>query len=223
PAKIEVFRLGIDLTRIPFVPRKNPVTATKRFLIAGSFREKKGIPYALEALGLVQRSYPDLAITVIGDSGGSIRDNREKQKIMEIVERQGLREKTRFLGYQPYDVLIREFYQHDVFVSPSVTSSDGDTEGGAPVTVIEAAASGMPVASTTHCDIPFVLSEANSPYLAPERDAEALHRAIVALLDREDWEMLATANRKMLESELDVEKQASQLAGIYRDILAPDH
>ncbi len=44
--------------------------------------------------------------------------------------------------------------RHHLFLSPSVTAPDGDSEGGAPVSIIEAAATGMPVVSTTHCDIP---------------------------------------------------------------------
>ena len=220
PAKVEVFRLGISLDKIPFVPRRNPGDNTKRFLIAGSFREKKGIPYALEALGLFGKEHPAIEITVIGDAGTSERDQREKKKIMDMVAQYELGTRTRFLGYQPYEVLIREFYKHDIFVSPSVTSSDGDTEGGAPVTIIEAAGSGMPVVSTVHCDIPFVLSDRNQDFLVPERDAAALHQAIKRLLDLPDWGPIVLANRTLVEKELDVTRQSAKLAAIYRKLAA---
>src|ERR1700676_5730720 len=71
PQKIKVFRLGIDLSRIHFAPRKNNSNGTKRFLIAGSFREKKGIPYALGAFGLFRKSLPDIRIPCIVISCGS--------------------------------------------------------------------------------------------------------------------------------------------------------
>jgi colanic acid/amylovoran biosynthesis glycosyltransferase len=217
-SKIKVFRLGVDVTRISFVPRQNDKSTPKRFLIAGSFREKKGFPYALEALGLLNKSYPDMEITVIGDSGGSDREETEKSKIFHIADQYGLRSKTRFLGYQPYGRIIEEFYRHDVFVSPSVTSSDGDTEGGAPVTIIEAAASGMPVASTTHCDIPYVLSQENGGYLVAERDSMALSRAIENLLHTDDWSPIVLANRRLVEKELDVTRQAQKLANLYAEV-----
>lgn len=219
PAKIKIFRLGIDVARIPFVPRKNDKGGVKRFLIAASFREKKGIPYALEALGLLMKSYSAIEITVIGDSLGSEREEAEKRKIVSATERYGLRSKVRFLGYQSYDRVIREFYQHDVFISPSVTSSDGDTEGGAPVTVIEAAASGMPVISTLHCDIPFVLSDENRSYLVPERDAAGLCQVMDRLLQCEDWAPIVSANRHLVEQELDVRRQTLRLANLYRELL----
>lgn len=218
PEKIQIFRLGIDLERIPFVPRTNS-DKPKRFLIQGSFREKKGIPYALEALAIVMKNHPDLEITVIGASSGSEREETEKQRILKVTAEHGLGERIQFLGYVPYDRVIQEFYRHDVFVSPSVTSSDGDTEGGAPVTVIEAAASGMPVMSTLHCDIPFVLSEENGAYLVPERDSAALARAIERLLAREDWYPIVAANRQLIERELDVRRQTEKLAGIYSGLI----
>jgi colanic acid/amylovoran biosynthesis glycosyltransferase len=155
---------------------------------------------------------------VIGDGGSSSREQHEKKKIMDSVDQAGIRDRVRFLGYQSHDVLIREFYRNDVFVSPSVTSDDGDTEGGAPVTIIEAAASGMPVASTTHCDIPFVLSPENRQYLAPERDSEALARAIWSLFESSDWSTLLDANRSLVERELMLITQANRLAQIYRRV-----
>jgi colanic acid/amylovoran biosynthesis glycosyltransferase len=221
--KIQVFRLGVDLERIPFMPRVNPINDGKlHFLIAGSFREKKGIPYALEALGLFHKSFPDIEITVVGDAGSSDRDQREKRKILDQLQLSGLSDKTRFLGFQSHERLLQEFYSHQIFLSPSVTAFDGDTEGGAPVTIIEAAASGMPVVSTTHCDIPFVLAEANRPYLVPERDVSALSRAIGALVALKDWEPIVAANRQLIEKELDVRTQGRRLGEIYRGLTSPD-
>ena len=180
---------------------------------------RAGVTYALEALGLFNKTYGNLEITVIGDSGGSSRGEQEKQRIFDTIERNGLHAKTRFLGYQTHEVLIQEFYKHDVFVSPSVTAVDGDTEGGAPVTIIEAAASGMPVVSTTHCDIPFVLSKKNTPYLAPERDSLTLSRAIESLIRCQDWAPLLSANRQLIEEELDLKRQAKKLDLVYRSLL----
>jgi colanic acid/amylovoran biosynthesis glycosyltransferase len=220
PGKISVFRLGIALNRFPFVPRENDRNRPKRFLIAGSFREKKGIPHALEALGILAQRHPEMTITIIGDSGGSQREQIERGKIFKTVERFDLQSRTRFLGYRPYEFLIEQFYQHDVFVSPSVTSCDGDTEGGAPVTIIEAAASGMPVVSTFHCDIPFVLSERNRAFLAPERNPVALAAKIQQLIDTAEWGPIVSANRQLIDRELNVTSQGIKLAKIYTDMLS---
>ena len=110
-----------------------------RVLIAGSFREKKGIPYALEALGRLQQEIP-LEITIIGDA--SERGEAEKLQILDTIKTHNLWPKTRMLGYQPHAILLEEAYRHHIFLSPSVTASDGDTEGGLPVSIIEMAATG---------------------------------------------------------------------------------
>lgn len=215
-AKIKLFRLGIDLESIPFKPRSNTfLDGGLRFLIVGSFREKKGIPYAIEALGLFNQSFPNIEITVIGDAGNSNREQSEKQKIIDQVKRWDLSQKTRFIGYQPYKRLYDELYRHQIFLSPSITAADGDTEGGAPVTIIEAAASGMPVVSTRHCDIPFVLSNENQRFLAPERDPLALCQALKALVSEDDWGLITKANRLLVERELNVNIQSRRLAEIY--------
>jgi len=74
------------------------------------------------------------------------------------------------LGFQPHAILFEEAYKNHIFLSPSVTALDGDTEGGAPVTIIEMAATGMPIISTKHCDIPEVIKDGVTGFLANERD-----------------------------------------------------
>lgn len=216
--KITIYRLGIDLNKIRFEPRRHQRGEKLRFLIVGSFREKKGIPYALDALGLFQRINKNIEITIIGDAGHQQREKDEKEKIFGKIRQWNLTNKVRFLGYQSHDILLNEAYQHHIFISPSVTSVDGDSEGGAPVTIIEMAASGMPVVSTNHCDIPFVLSERTKDYLVDERDSQALCKAINLLIES-DWEELALSNRRFIEQHLDVRKQARKLHEIYLTIL----
>jgi len=219
--KIQIFRLGIDLKAIPFRPRRNRRPGSLRFLIAGTFREKKGIPYAIKALGLFQRHYPKLEITIVGDAGPSDREQNEKKLILAALEESLLSEKTRFAGYQSHEFLIEQYYSHDILLSPSVVASDGDSEGGAPVTIIEAAASGMPIISTRCCDIPFVLSRENGAFLAPERDAAALAANIERLTCMSDWSSILDANRKLAERELDVHKQSAKLSAMYESLAIP--
>jgi colanic acid/amylovoran biosynthesis glycosyltransferase len=220
--KIKILRLGIDLEKAPFRPRTNPIGRELRFLIAGSFREKKGIPYAIEALGLFSKVHPNFEITVVGAAGTELRGQREKESIIAQTKKYGLESKIRFMGYQSHDSLRSQFYSNDIFVSPSVTARDGDSEGGAPVSIIEAAASGMPIVSTQHCDIPYILSEMNEPFLAPERDPVRLCDAIIKLVALKDWMPLLTANRELIERELELGKQGQKLAKIYAQVASRD-
>jgi colanic acid/amylovoran biosynthesis glycosyltransferase len=216
--KVRVHHLGVDLSLFPFEPRVWERGEKLRVLLAGSFREKKGFPYALEALGRLKDSVA-LEVTIIGDEHGEPRTVREKQRILETIERCGLKPLTRLLGYQPHRVVMEEARRHHVFLSPSVTASDGDTEGGAPVSLIEMSASGMMVVSTTHCDIPGVVLHGKTGWLAPERDIETLAchlRWIVAHPD--GWSDMQRAGRAHIEAEFDARRQGERLAAIYHEL-----
>lgn len=216
--KMRVHHLGIDLTLIPFEPRAWKSGEPLRVLMSGSFREKKGFPYALEALARLRRTVP-IEVTLIGDQHGEPRTIREKEKILEAIERGGLADCTRLPGYQPYRVVMDEARKHHVFLSPSVTASDGDTEGGAPVSLIEMSASGMMVVSTTHCDIPGVILDGKTGLLAPERDVDALVEHLHWIVSHpERWLEMQRAGRAHMEAEFDARIQGERLAAIYREL-----
>jgi colanic acid/amylovoran/stewartan biosynthesis glycosyltransferase WcaL/AmsK/CpsK len=219
--KVLVHRLGVEVEHIAYRPRVWDGTSTLRVLIAASFREKKGIPYALQALGEMRRELPGLEITIIGDSSDDPRSQPEKEKILRILEGYDLRGCTRLLGYQSHAVFFQESYKSHIFISPSVTASDGDTEGGAPVSLIEMAATGIPIVSTTHCDIPNVIVDGRTGLLAPERNVEALVERLRWLVShRNSWRELLDAGREHIEGQYDVERQSVRLAAVYRSLVA---
>lgn len=219
--KIIVNSLGIDLERIHYQARSWKPGEELRFLIAASFREKKGIPDGLAAIATACRGMA-FSITVIGDASGDPRSQPEKLLIQRTISENGLDSRVRLLGYQPYEVLLREAYAHHIFVSPSITAADGDTEGGAPVTLIEMAASGMPVLSTTHCDIPHVIDHPLGGLLAPERNRAALAENLRAYISRpQDWPGLTAHARRRIEGEFEIRRQSRRVAEVYRGLVAP--
>lgn len=213
--KIIVQRLGVRLEQIPFRPRKWDGQEPLRVLLAGTFTEKKGLPYAIRALGRLARVIP-IQITVIGEAQYSRASQLEKQKILSAVHEENLTESVIFLGYQPHLRLIEEAYKHHVFLSPSVTAENGDTEGGAPVTIIEMAATGMPIISTKHCDIPGVIIDGQTGLLAEERDVKGIYERMMWLIDNSDrWSPMLNAARTHLEINFCAQKQGNALAKIY--------
>ncbi len=218
-SKVRVHRLGIRVDHIAFKPRHWRPGTPLRILIMSSFTEKKGIPYALEALALLQRELP-LEITLIGDAGGVLM--KEKKIILETVARTGLSSRIRMLGFLPHEATFEEAYRHHIFLSPSVTAADGDTEGGAPVSIIEMAATGMIVVSTAHCDIPQVIEDGVSGLLASERDPEGLARHLRWLAAHPDaWEGMTAHARAHIEAKFDARTQGQRLWELYQELLSP--
>ncbi len=219
-SKAWVHHLGVRVNEIAFKPSSFNPGEPLRVLIAGAFREKKGIPYALEALGRLKREIP-LEITIIGDANSEPRNQAEKKRILDVIDKHGLRRQTHMLGYQPHDVLFEEAYNHHVFLSPSITAGDGDTEGGAPVTIIEMMALGLPVVSTQHCDIPEVVKHGRTGLLAEERDVDGLVNHLTWLVNNpKKWPGILDAARKHVEAEYDACLQGVKLAGIYKGLAA---
>jgi colanic acid/amylovoran biosynthesis glycosyltransferase len=213
--KICIHHLGVNLKTLPFQPRKWQSGETLRVLLSGTFREKKGIPYAIRALGQTARR-ADIEITVIGDATTKPGDIEEKEQILDALRQTGLGRKTRLLGFQPHEVLIAEAYRNHLFICPSVTAQDGDAEGGAPVTLIEMAASGMPVVATTHCDIPNIIADGVSGFLVPERDESLLADAIGRLIVEPDrWQRLSENARRDIEVRFCARRQGRRLSEIY--------
>ncbi len=222
--RVTVNHLGINAQKIPFKARRFNEEAGARILIACSFREKKGIPWAIEAFGRVRQAHPSqrLSLTLLGDATPVKSDQREKQRILAMIKRYRLEDSIRLLGYQPHSVFIEQLYQHDIFLSPSVTAVDGDTEGGVPVSIIEASASGMPIVSSTHCDIPEVVMDRTTGFLAPERDVEALTAKLeAAIMHPERWELMGEKARTHIEHAYDLGTQTARLEQIYDEVQEP--
>lgn len=218
PDKIRVHHLGVELNKLPFKPRK-PEGETTKILIAGSFREKKGISYAFEALRKLTGKHK-LQITIIGDAAKADINKREPRRIYELMQSPELKDHITHLGFQSHDKLIETALDHHLFLSPSVTAADGDSEGGAPVVLIEMTATGMPVISTTHCDIPNVIRHQENGLLAEERNPEQLASHLDYLIDHPDqWDAMGRRGREIAEEDFDVTRQGQRLGEIYSAVI----
>lgn len=217
--KVRVHHLGIEVDKIKYQPRQWYPGEPLKVLIASSFREKKGIPYAVEALGRISKNMP-LEVTIIGDAGTAKESIAEKRRIIETLDMCKL-PVTRMMGYQPQQVLWQEAYTHHLFLSPSVTASDGDTEGGAPLSIIEMAASGMPIVSSFHCDIPEVIDHGNTGWLAAERDVDGIVKCIHQWVEHPDnWGSMLMAGRQHIMENYNAVTQGGILAKHYRESLS---
>ncbi len=218
--KIRVHRLGIDLDAVEFAPRSWTAGEPLRALMAASFREKKGLSLGIEALGRL-RDELDLRITIIGDATAAAGSAEERERILDAIERHKLGDRVRMLGFQPHEALRREAKEHHLFLAPSLTATDGDTEGGAPVAVIEMAAAGMIVVSTNHCDIPGVVQHDRTGFLARDGDADDLAMQIRrAVRASHRWPQMQRDARRWIARQFDARVQGERLAAIYAEVCA---
>jgi colanic acid/amylovoran biosynthesis glycosyltransferase len=217
--KLKVLRLGVDLLKLPF--RERSPEKGVRILAAGRFREKKGHTHAIEAFAAASRDMRNITLTLVGGAAPlSMKEMREKREILATIRRLGVADRVALPGFLSYGDFIRELYNHHIFISPSILAADGDSEGGAPVSIIEASASGMPILSTRHCDIPEVVLDGKTGYLAPEGDIDALTERLIFLLKSpEIWKNMGLLGHEHIAEHYDLRKQVPKLEQLYQEVL----
>jgi colanic acid/amylovoran biosynthesis glycosyltransferase len=216
-AKTRIHPLGVDLARIHYADR--PRNTTVRVLAAARFTEKKGLAYAVEAFCRAAAEEPELRLTVVGDAKKNRAQQRIKARLHRLVEASGMSARVRFAGKVPPDELHRLLYEHDVLVQPSVRAADGDAEGGLPVILLEAAASGMPLIGSRHCDIPEIVVDGQTGWLCEERDIAGLAAALLrAARDPVQRDRFGRNARQRVEQRFDIHQRSWD--GLYREALA---
>jgi colanic acid/amylovoran biosynthesis glycosyltransferase len=131
----------------------------------------------------------------------------------------GLESNVRMLGFQPHQAMLDEAYRNHIFLSPSLTAADGDTEGGTVLAIIEMIATGMPVVSTRHCDIPTTIEHGQTGFLAEEGDVDGIACGLRWLIRHADrWEAMTEAARKHIDREFDAAIQGDELASLYAEL-----
>lgn len=126
--KIAIVRLPADAAALASCQRPKPDLF--RVVVAGRFVEKKGFDTALRAFGRALRG-KDAQILVIG--GGPL-----EAEYRQIVAEERLGAQVKWAGRLPFSEFMGWVSTAHLTLHPSRTASDGDSEGGAPVTLIEA-------------------------------------------------------------------------------------
>ena len=156
----------------PFVPRR---PLRPRLLWMRTFHPLYRPEWAIDVLARLLDHCPDATLTMAGQDRGGLSTVRTK------VHDAGLDQHVRFAGFLDAPAKDHAFADHDLFVNTSAADN-------APVSLLEAAAHGLPIVSTAVGGIPDLFPDGGAALLAD--DPTGLAEAAVRLLDDAD---LATA------------------------------
>lgn len=219
PEKIIIHHIGIRLEDYEFRLRK-PNNGI-RLMVCGRFVEKKGISYAIKAFSRVRSKVKNrVTLTIVGDSNEKRALTKEKGKILNAVKKFRVSGSVKFTGYVLPDEVKRIAYKHHIFLNPSIHASDGDAEGGFPVTITEMLATGMPVVAFAHCDIPHIVKDGKNGFLAPEGDINAFVNKLKYLIEHPKlWPTIGRYGRKLVEKDYNINKLNLRLVKIYQGFI----
>ncbi|MBP5406814.1 glycosyltransferase family 4 protein [bacterium] len=147
--------------------KKEQKTKTK-ILFVGRLIEVKGVKYLIDAVKLLDPEKFELHIA--GD--GPEREKLEKTAPENVI----------FHGYQTGKNLEELYRNADVFVLPSIVDNAGYTEGLGTV-LLEAANFSIPLIGTDVGGIPDIIIDGKTGLLVPQKDPDALCRAIKTLAE----------------------------------------
>ncbi|MBY0336078.1 MAG: glycosyltransferase [Acetobacteraceae bacterium] len=185
PNGLDLARFRPDGPRLDLAPEgEGPVIGT-----VAALRPEKNLERLLRACGALLAEGAKLRLVVLGDGP-------ERARLERLAGELGLAAHARFAGHVPDPAAAYRGF--DAFALSS------DTEQ-MPFSVLEAMASGLPVASTDVGDVRFMLGEAQAAHVAA-RDAGALASALRPLLaDAALRARLGAANRAKAERDYDQE------------------
>ena len=206
--KLRLHRTGIPLESFPFSQRRLPENGEWRLLQACRLIPKKGIETSLRAFAAFHAQFPGSTLTIVGEGplAGPL-------KVMAADL--GIASRVEFPGFITQARLRELFYKSHLFLHPSVTGPNGDREG-VPNVILEAMASGLPVAATVHGGIPEAVENGKTGLLVPEKAPEELAAAMLRLAAEPDVYAALSANAaRAIATAWDINAQTRRLEILY--------
>jgi glycosyltransferase involved in cell wall biosynthesis len=200
--KIVTHRNGIDLAYF----RRGEQRRESLVLFVGRFVEKKGCEYLVRALARLRAQGHPARGVLVGD--GPLRPTLER-----LAGESGA--DVTFTGFLPLPEVRDWLAKAHVVAVPSVTASNGDSEG-LPTVILEAQAMGTPVVATRHAGNAEGVLEGRSALIVAERDVGGLAESVRYFLeDAGAVESFGKAGRAFVESQFDIAIQARGIELIY--------
>ena len=210
--KIVTHYYGTDIDRFS-LKHDYKENETIEFLIFSGLAPKKGHFFLLEAFKKAYEEKLNIRLTICGD-GPLIN------QISTFVRRKNMNY-VRLIGRVEYGSKdhINYLKNSDVFVHPSVIDKNGDKEG-IPGAIVEAMVAGLPVISTYHAGIPYIIEKNITGILVKEWNIEELAEKIILLAQNNNLrKQIGEAGHKYAINNLNLKVKEKELENIYCNLI----
>lgn len=125
---------------------------------------------ALEVLKTLRKAHSNLILTMVGPDKGRLND------CLAFIKQNSLTDCVNIVGAVPNTELSDYFHSHSVFLNTTSYESFG-------VAVLEAAASGTPIVSTSVGELPYLWTNKENILLVDENDVKGMATAVNSILE----------------------------------------
>ncbi len=212
PEKLRINRTGVPLDEFPFVDRQAPRDGHWRIMQACRLIPKKGVATSLRAFAIFKKDHPQAKFYIAGK--GPLQPELEM-----LAAGLGIFKDVHFIGFLSQSKLMELYASSHLFLHPSEMPPDENQEG-VPNSILEAMATGLPVAATQHGGIPEAVEHGRTGWLVPEEDHTALANAMqeITRSPRVLTEMGLRAREAVIKR-FEQEAQIDQLEWFYEEAI----
>lgn len=150
-------------------PYKAPDMDSVHLLWVRAFSSIYNPDLAVRILHEVRKTYPDATLTMVGPDKG------ELQPVQALINRLGLQKAVSITGPVPNEQLYQYFHSHSVYLNTTSYESFG-------VAVMEAAACGIPVVSTSVGEIPLLWQHGENILIADSIEPNQMAALVIRLI-----------------------------------------
>ncbi len=187
--KIHYIPIGIETPQ--FLPRGEASaflsvsTTAPRVVTIAELTPNKGIRYAMETIAELEKRNTEVSYFIIGEG-------EERTNLVERAQSLNVADRVHFLGFVPdASKYLKAF---DIFLLPSIKE-------GMPYVLLEAAAAGLPIITTTAVNLEFVERSQNARAVPPA-DGDAIAEAIVETIGEKSETQLFPAKNHFSLSDM---------------------
>jgi glycosyltransferase involved in cell wall biosynthesis len=182
-----------------FVPGPERAPGGVRFVMASRLADEKGCKESITAFAEVASKSRDASLDIYGDGPA-------RSELVSLVEAHRLADRVTFHGHVDSATLATTLPRYDVFIQHSLYRE------GAPVSIAEAMACGLPVVATAVGGNVDLVIDDETGFIVAERDVPAMAQAMLRLTERADLrERMGSAARIRTVESFDATRMTSRL------------
>ena len=180
---------GIELSRYTYIQREN---IAPKIIWLRAFHNIYAPTMAVEVLHCLQGHFADACLTMVGPDKG----DGTLQKVQQLIEKYNLQNNIKIVGGVDKKEVPYWLNQGDIFINTTRIESFG-------VSVVEAAACGLPIVTTNAGELPFLWDDGVDALVVPMDNAQAMADAVQRILTEPGLARTLSINGRIKAAQFD--------------------